>query len=240
MIKQPRKAVILLGFGSSTRSNASDGIALPPSSADNAAVQQAVKEALSAGLKELIFVTSDSLTPVEHQFGGFDGARAERVVIARQFAARNLGQAICGIRHLLEEEPFVLLLPEDMQGHGGPESTERLLTTYRTAGGNLVAVGDDDVLQRDGRFAAAASAPAGRYLLQPAVLDELEEDPGAGLSGALLTIAEAWPLTVLPVARAATSPQPAVPASEAPTLRARRPVALVAEAAAAARAEAGD
>lgn len=240
MIKQPRKAVILLGFGSSTRSNAYDGVALPPSAADNAAVQQAVREALSAGLRELIFVTSDSLTPVEDQFGGFDGARAERVVIARQFAARSLGHAICGIRHLLEEEPFVLLLPEDMQGCGGPESTARLLTSYRTTGGNMVAVSDEDVLLRDGRFAAAASAPAGRYLLQPAVLDELEEEPDAGLSGALLAIAEVWPMSVLPVVRAAATPQPVLPRSEAPTLRAPRPVALVAAAAAAARAEAGD
>jgi hypothetical protein len=240
MIKQPHKAVILLGFGSSNRSNPHDGVARPPSSADNAAVQQAVKEALAAGLKELIFVTSDSLTPVEDQLGGFNGARAERVVIARQFAARSVGHAICGIRHLLDEEPFVLLIPEDLQGHGSTESTARMLAAYRTRGGNLVAVGDDDVLLRDGSFAAAASAPVGRYLLQPAVLDELGQDPGAGLSGALLAIAEAWPLTVLPVAQAKAALQPVVPASEAPTLRAPRPVALVAAAAAAAAAEAGD
>jgi hypothetical protein len=241
MIKQPRKAVILLGFGSSIRSNAYDGIALPPSTADNAAVQQAVKEALSAGFKELIFVTSDSLTPVEDQFGGFGGARAERVVIARQFAARSVGHAVCGIRHLLEEEPFVLLIPEDMKGHGNSESTARMLASYRTRGGNLVAVGDDDVLLRDGSFAATASAPAGRYLLQPAVLDELEQDPDAGLSGALLAIAEAWPMTVLPVARTKAPLLPHMPASEAPPVRARRPVALVAAAAAAAAAaEAGD
>ncbi len=232
MIKQPHKAVILLGFGSSRRSKACDGIALPPSAAENAAVQQAVKEALAAGLKELIFVTSDSRTPVEEQFGGLDGglagARAERVVVARQFAARSLGHAVCGIRHLLEEKPFVLLLPEDMQGRGGSDSTARLLAAYRAGGGNLVAVGDEEVLRRDGSFAAAATAAAGRYLLQPAVLDALEEAPEAGLSGALLTIAEAWPLTAVPLAAA---PQPVVPASEAPTLRAPRPVALLAAAA---------
>jgi UTP-glucose-1-phosphate uridylyltransferase len=240
MIKQPHKAVILLGFGSSSRSDTYDGISLPPCTVDNAAVQQAVKEALSAGLKELIFVTSDSQTPVEDQFGGFDGARAERVVIARQFAARSVGHAVCGIRHLLEEEPFVLLIPADMQGHGETDSTARLLAAYRSGGGNLVAVGGDDVLQRDGSFAAVAAAPAGRYLLQPAVLDELELDPDAGLSGALLAIAEAWPLTVLPVMRAAAQRRPMIPTSETPTLRAPRPVALVAAAAAAARAEAGD
>jgi len=233
MMKQPRKAVILLGFGSSARSNTYDGIALPPSRADNAAVQQAVREALAAGLKELIFVTSDSLTPVEDQFGGFNGARAERVVIARQFAASSLGHAVCEVRHLLEEEPFVLLLPEDMQAGGGSDTTARLLAAYRAGGGNVVAVGDEEVLRRDGSFAAAATVPAGRYLLQPAVLDVLEDDPAAGLSGALLSIAEVWPLTVLPAARRRVPLAMQVPASEAPTVRAPRPVALLA-------AEAGD
>ena len=227
MSKQPHKAVILLGFGSSSHSGAYDGVSLPPSAGDNAVVQTAVREALAAGLKELIFVTADSRTPVEDQFGGFNGARAERVVIARQFAARSPGQAICGIRHLLGEEPFVLLLPEDMRSHGDTESTRRLLAAHRAGGGNLVAVCGEEVLRRDGSFAAAATVPAGRYLLQPAVLDALEQDLSAGLSGALLSIAELWPLTVLPVEQAAPRQIPA-PASEAPTVRARRPVALLA------------
>src|SRR3546814_20200825 len=115
MIKPLNKAVIVLGFGSSQRV---DGSLAPGGIGDGAAVRRAVKEALTAGLKELIFVTPDSLTPVESQFGEIGRGKAERVVIARQFEARNLGEALCGIRHLLGEEPFVLLVPSDLGNEG--------------------------------------------------------------------------------------------------------------------------
>src|SRR3546814_11223742 len=80
----------------------------------------------------------------------------------------------------------------DLTGSGLEEDvTARLLASYYDHGGNLVAVGDDAVLQREGSFAAIAAAPAGRYVLQPAVLDALEECPGAGLAGALRKIGRA-------------------------------------------------
>lgn len=239
MRKSPHKAVILLGFDTPGRADGSLG----PLN-DGAAVRDAVKEALAAGLKELIFVTADSATPVEAQVGSFGagepgGARPERVVIARQFAARSLGQALCEIRHLLFEEPFVVLLPAAMRAAGGESSTRDLVEAYAEHGGNVVTVTDDAVLSRDGRFAAVARAAAGRYLLQPAVLDVLEEDPDGGIAGALLLLAEAWPVTALPAATdrwtrpalvsASGVPASGVPASEAPTVRARRPVALAAE-----------
>ena len=227
MTKPLQKAVIILGFGSPDRL---EGRLAPVTSTHSASVRRAVKEALAAGLKELIFVTSDSSTPVETQFGDFGRAKAERVVIARQFAASNLGQALCGIRHLLNEEPFVLLLPEELSDRGDDDATARLLAAYGESGGNLVALGDDAVLQREGSFAAIAASAAGRYLLQPSVLDALEEDPEGGLAGALLTMAEAWPITALPPRTRTFQVQPLVPSSEAPTVRRPRPVAIAAAA----------
>jgi UTP-glucose-1-phosphate uridylyltransferase len=225
MTKPLQKAVIVLGFGPSNRS---DGGFSPRGADGSAAVRRAVKEALAAGLKELIFVTPDSLTPVETQFGDIGSGKAERVVIARQFAAGNLGQALCGIRHLLGEEPFVLLLPEDLGGNPEEDVSGRLLAAYRESGGNIVAIGDEAVLQREGSFAAIRACPAGRYLLQPAVLDALEEDSEAGLAGALLTVAEAWPVTALPTRGRGPRLQPLVPPSERPTVRGPRPVAVAA------------
>src|SRR3546814_3807057 len=94
MIRPLHKAVFVLGFASADRPGGG-----PVAGADDsAAVRRAVKEALAAGLKELIFVTPDSLTPVETQFGDVGNGKAERVVVARQFAAGNLGEALCGIR----------------------------------------------------------------------------------------------------------------------------------------------
>ena len=226
MKKSPHKAVILLGFDSSVHSGTPHA---PLAGAGGAAVQRAVTEALAAGLKELIFVTADSRTPVEAQLGDCGRGKAERVVIARQFAARSLGQALCDVRHLLGEEPFVVLLPEEMSASGDDETTARLVSAYANAGGNLVTVGDERLLRRDGHFAAIAGAPAGRYLLQPAVLDALEDDAELGLAGALLVLAEAWPVTAL-VATSVATLHPLVPLSDAPTVRAPRPVDLLAAA----------
>jgi hypothetical protein len=222
MTKPLHKAVIVLGFGSSHRS---DGGLAPSPRSDSAAVRRAVREALAAGLKELIFVTADSLTPVETQFGDVGGGKAERVVIARQFSASCVGEALCGVRHLLDEEPFMLLLPEELGGFGEEGVTSRLMAAYGKSGGNIVAVGDDVVLQREGSFAAIRTAAAGCYLLQPAVLDALEEDAEAGLAAALLAIAEAWPVTALPPGPRIPRLQPLTPPSDAPTVRGSRPVA---------------
>jgi hypothetical protein len=228
MTKPLHKAVIVLGFGSRDRL---DGAAAPLAPADNAAVRRAVREALAAGLKELIFVTADSFSPVDTSFGDLGRVKAERIVIARQFAARTLGEALCGLRHLLDEEPFVLLLPGDLHSQADDNPTARLLAAYRDNGGNLVAVGDDSVLRRDGSFAAIAASATGRYLLQPAVLDALEEDPEGGLAGALLTVAEAWAVTALPPQTTHFSTSPLVPAAKAPTARGARPLSLLSDAA---------
>lgn len=217
MTKALNKAVIVLGFVRSDGAGADEGTA----------VRHAVKEALSAGLKELIFVTADSKTPVETQVGDFGPGRAERIVIARQFAAHSLGEALCGVRHLLDEEPFVLLLPAEMASVVEDGMTSRLVAAYRESNGNIVALCDDSVLQREGSFAAIATNPAGRYLLQPSVLDALEDNLEAGLAGALLTVAEAWPVTALPPRQRAARLQPLVPPSERPTVRGPRPVALL-------------
>lgn len=223
MIKPLQKAVIMLGFSSGHP----DAVSGPAGAGDKLAVRRAVKEALSAGLKELIFVTHDSGTPVEAQFGDIGSGKAERVVIARQFSATCLGEALCGIRHLLDEEPFVLLLPGDMQRDLAEEVTGALLAAYAEQGGNLVAVADESVLLRKGSFEAISVAPAGRYLLQSAVLDALEEDVEAGLANALLAVAEAWPVTALPPAARTARLTPLVPPSERPTVRGPRPVAAV-------------
>src|SRR3546814_6676333 len=159
MIKPLHKAVFVLGFASADRPGGG-----PVTGADDsAAVRRAVKEALAAGLKELIFVTPDSLTPVETQFGDVGNGKAERVVVARQFAAGNLGEALCGIRHLLDEEPFALFVPGD-SGSGLEEAvTARLLAAHYDHGGNLVAVGAVVVLQSEGRFSALPAERLGPY-----------------------------------------------------------------------------
>src|SRR3546814_17012266 len=96
--------------------------------------------------------------------------------------AGNLGEALCGIRHLLDEEPFALFVTGDTGGGLEEDVTARLLASYYDHDGNLVAVGDDAVLQRGGSFAVIVAAKAGHYVLQPAVHEALEVCHGAGLA----------------------------------------------------------
>src|SRR3546814_21059908 len=91
MIKPLHKAVFVLGFASADRPGGG-----PVAGADDsAAVRRAVKEALAAGLKELIFVTPDSLTPVEKQFGDVGTGKAERGVVARRHTEERRGGQEC-------------------------------------------------------------------------------------------------------------------------------------------------
>ena len=195
-LQMPRKAVIALGFGGAPEPERGRP-ALPYGAlaghlpaADRQDIQHAVEEALSAGLMELAFITPQGVT-----LAGGDGETRE-VVIAREGGARDLAAALCAARPLIDGEPFVLLAPEALP-RDGVKVTTRLLAAYRRRGGNLAAVADDGLLRRAGTFAAIAAA-CGAYLLQPDVLDALER--GAGLAEALLDMAEAWPVTAVPLA----------------------------------------
>lgn len=196
-LQMPRKAVIALGFGGEKTGQEAAAPALPYGAlaerlpaADRQDIQHAVEEALSAGLMELVFITRDGIT-----LAAGDGEPRE-VVLARAPGTRDLAAALRAARPLIGGEPFVVLAPEALP-RDGANVTEQLLAAYRRYGGNLAIVADDRLLQRDGTFAAIAAA-RGAFLLQPEVLDAL--DAGAGLAETLLDMAEAWPVTAVPLA----------------------------------------
>jgi len=120
------------------------------------------------------------------------------VVLPRHKPDGTLEQALCTARRVIGDEPFVVIAPQGaaMNGRG---ILRRLLDVYRREGGNLATVKDAETLRRKGTFAAIEAGAAGHYLLQPAILDALAENPAAGLAGALLAQAEAWPVTALPL-----------------------------------------
>lgn len=201
----PRKAVIVLGFGTAP-GEADSGAALPYGAlaehlpaAERQGIQQAVEEALSAGLMELVFLTRDgaALAP--------GGGQPQQLVLSRVAAGNCLGAALCAARALIGTEPFVVLAPESL-GRAGRGAVARLLAAYRRRGGNLAIIDDEETLLREGTFAALAGGAAGPYLLQPAVLDAL--DGAADLGEALLRLAEAWPVTALPAAAGRAAPPP--------------------------------
>ena len=136
MAKQVRKAVFPVG-GLGTRflpaTKAMPKEMLPV--VDKPLVQYAVEEALDAGIEEIIFVTGRGKAAIEdffdHSFElrqvlGDRGKDAElhaidvpvlepgRVAYTRQQEALGLGHAVWCARELVGDEPFAVLLADDL------------------------------------------------------------------------------------------------------------------------------
>ena len=186
---------------------------------DKPLIQYAVEEAWQAGIEEIIFVTGRGKAAIEDHFdvnwelkntlesrGKLrDLASIEnisnqpgRLAYIRQQEALGLGHAVWCARKLVADEPFAVLLADDLVQSERP-CIAQLLDAYEEVGGNVVAVCDVpreqtnrygilDVSSDDGRLAAAKGvvekpapeeAPStlsiiGRYVLQPEVMQQLE------------------------------------------------------------------
>ena len=193
---------------------------------DRPLIQYAVEEAAAAGIEEFIFVTGRGKHAIEDHFDesvelnhllseqGRDDILADirgwmpkpgQVFYTRQMAPLGLGHAVWCARHLIGDEPFAVLLADDLVMSKTP-CLKQMVDVYGETGGSVVAVMDVprehtdrygilDVNHDDGRLAsvkglvekpAPADAPStlsiiGRYILQPNVfrwLDRQEKGEG--------------------------------------------------------------
>jgi UTP--glucose-1-phosphate uridylyltransferase len=193
---------------------------------DRPLIQYAVEEAAAAGIEEFIFVTGRGKHAIEDHFDecvelnhllseqGKDDVLADirgwmpkpgQVSYTRQMAPLGLGHAVWCARHLIGDEPFAILLADDLVMSKTP-CLKQMVDVYGETGGSVVAVMDVprehtdrygilDVNHDDGRLAsvkglvekpAPADAPStlsiiGRYILQPNVfrwLDRQEKGEG--------------------------------------------------------------
>ena len=193
---------------------------------DRPLIQYAVEEAAAAGIEEFIFVTGRGKHAIEDHFDesvelnhllseqGKDDVLADirgwmpkpgQVSYTRQMAPLGLGHAVWCARHLIGDEPFAVLLADDLVLSKTP-CLKQMVDVYGETGGSVVAVVDVprehtdrygilDVNHDDGRLAsvkglvekpAPADAPStlsiiGRYILQPNVfrwLDRQEKGKG--------------------------------------------------------------
>ncbi|MDC0986037.1 UTP--glucose-1-phosphate uridylyltransferase GalU [Alphaproteobacteria bacterium] len=186
---------------------------------DRPLIQYAVEEAAAAGIEEFIFVTGRGKHAIEDHFDesvelnhllseqGRDDILADirgwmpkpgQVFYTRQMAPLGLGHAVWCARHLIGDEPFAVLLADDLVMSKTP-CLKQMVDVYGETGGNVVAVMDVprehtdrygilDVNHDDGRLAsvkglvekpAPADAPStlsiiGRYILQPNVFRWLD------------------------------------------------------------------
>jgi len=193
---------------------------------DRPLIQHAVDEARAAGIEQFIFVTSRGKGALEDHFDNNNDLKrtlearnknhalellkktdieSGQLLFTRQREPLGLGHAVWCARHLVGNEPFAILLADDVVLAEKP-CLKQMIEAYDELGGNFVGVVDVpraqtnrygilDVESDDGRLAKVRGlvekpepqkAPStlsiiGRYILQPEIFTELENKQiGAG------------------------------------------------------------
>ncbi|MCF6303929.1 MAG: UTP--glucose-1-phosphate uridylyltransferase GalU [Rhodobacteraceae bacterium] len=193
---------------------------------DRPLIQYAIDEAREAGITDFIFVTARGKSALEDYFdrspeleqklkaaGKTELLKELRrtdmesgaIAYIRQREARGLGHAVWCARRLIGDEPFAVLLPDDVIT--GPRGClAQMVDAYHKTGGNMVATmqvpmsktenyGIVDIAAENGRLVSVkgmvekpniADAPSdlaviGRYILRPEIMDALGKfNQGAG------------------------------------------------------------
>jgi len=193
---------------------------------DKPLIQYAVEEAQDAGIEEFIFVTGRAKSAIEDHFDHsveLEQTLRERqadealhsvldwmpqpghISYTRQQKPLGLGHAVWCARNFIGDEPFAVLLADDLI-LARPGCLRQMVEHHRKVGGNLVAVeeipaentksyGILDIERDDGQLIRArglVEKPAperspstlgiiGRYILEPIVLTVLEhQERGTG------------------------------------------------------------
>ena len=194
---------------------------------DRPLIQYAVDEALAAGIEQLIFVTARGKSALEDYFDvagelvamlkerGKDAQLAAlegtqlapgNISYVRQQEPAGLGHAVWCARHIVGDEPFAVLLPDELLWSPQAPCLKAMIEAYDKVGGNILAVmevphahtdrygiitpgrTDGPLTEMTGmvekpRPADAPSrlAAVGRYILQPEVMGVLSAHKrGAG------------------------------------------------------------
>jgi UTP--glucose-1-phosphate uridylyltransferase len=193
---------------------------------DRPLIQYAIDEARAAGIREFIFVTSRGKSALEDYFDHSPELEQElldkrkdalldilkttymdsgTIAYIRQHKALGLGHAVWCARRLLADEPFAVILPDDVIAAETP-CLKQMVEAHAETGGNMVAameVPDDkasaygilDIAEDHGSVVSvkgmvekppAGRAPSnlaviGRYILTPQVMANLSSiESGAG------------------------------------------------------------
>jgi UTP--glucose-1-phosphate uridylyltransferase len=187
-------------------------------------IQYAVDEAREAGIEQLIFVTGRGKSALVDYFDmafeleatmkdagkSLDALQPSRagfgeVVSVRQQQPLGLGHAVWCARHVVGDEPFAVLLPDDLMA-GTPGALRQMVDAWEKLGGNMLATeevpadktksygiitpGASDGAVTEVRGLVEKPAPEeapsrlgviGRYILQPEVMRILDAgETGAG------------------------------------------------------------
>ncbi len=192
---------------------------------DTPPIHYAVREAAEAGIEQVVMVVSEGQEAVAGYFGRsgeLESAlertgKSEMLELVRgvseladiscvlQREQRGLGDAVLCARSFVGDEPFALLLPDDVIP-GGPSTIGRMIELHAKRGTSVIALREvpdemvpslgiveaDEAGERTYRVSSMVEKPAledapsnlaiiGRYVLTPQVFEALAAtEPGAG------------------------------------------------------------
>ncbi|HEY0282762.1 MAG TPA: UTP--glucose-1-phosphate uridylyltransferase GalU [Rhizomicrobium sp.] len=194
---------------------------------DKPVVQYAVEEAREAGIEQFVFVTGRGKHIISDHFD--HAYELEALLRAREKTAElkgllemlpptgsvgfvrqqqplGLGHAVWCARHFIGDEPFAVLLPDDLMV-GKPSGLAQMVTAYRRVGGGCIVAAEERPREETKRYGVVDpgkkngnatevkaliekpnpdKAPStlciiGRYILQPQIFAELDkQERGAG------------------------------------------------------------
>lgn len=193
---------------------------------DKPLIQYAVEEAMAAGITEMIFITGRSKRAIEDHFDKAYELEAEleargrtqmleslrsilpkevTCVYIRQAEALGLGHAVLCAKPVVGDEPFVVILADDLMD-GDPPSLNQMVSLYQQHGASVIGVENvarsetssygivdaeelsPGLLKMNGivekpqpEDAPSTLAVVGRYILTPGIFKCLENvTPGKG------------------------------------------------------------
>ena len=239
-IKRVRKAVIpAAGWGTrflpATKSMPKEMLPI----VDTPTIQYIVEEAVNSGIEQICLITSHTKKAIEDHFDRTlelealleKGGKTEylnqikaiadmvEVVAVRQKEAKGLGHAVLCAKSFVGDEPFAVLLGDDVVYNDGTPCLKQLIDVYNEKGGSVLGVqtvphenickygcvdgeklGDrlysvKDMIEKPKPEEAPTDVGVlGRYVITPEIFEKLETTkPGAGgeiqLTDALASLA---------------------------------------------------
>ncbi len=211
---------------------------------DRPTIQYIVEEVVASGIEQIIFITSEGKSAIENHFDydfHLDSVLREKkkiilgeelnmisnlidIVSVRQKKPMGLGHAIWTARHVVGDEPFMVLLGDDLVLSKIP-CAKQMLNLFEDVNESIVAVqrvpldqthqygiveGEKNGRERTHRITRMVEKPApgttdsdmaiiGRYILMPEIFELLSKTtPGHGgeiqLTDALLALSKKRPM----------------------------------------------
>jgi len=193
---------------------------------DKPTIQYIIEEAIKSGIEEILIITSRNKAAIEEHFDRnieleqnlYENGKKDllsmvqeisniRIHSVRQKVARGLGHAILCAKDFVGDEPFAVLLGDDVVYNDEKPALGQLMAAYDKWGGTVLGVqtvakeatklygiispgekltertyGVQDMVEKPNPSEAPSNlAVLGRYVITPAIFDILEHtEPGKG------------------------------------------------------------